>query len=97
MNKLLNKDSIALGVTATLLSELLCAGVVWLVLTIIHYPLAENMRFFAVCFVPPALLLRRYAHVKDYPATLKAVITTFFATVVLFMWAMLKFKFISFQ
>jgi len=35
-------------------------------------------------------------HPED-PATLKAVITTFFVTVVLFMWAMLKFKFISFQ
>ena len=52
--------------------------------------------FFAVAFVPPALLLRYYAHAKDYPTTLKAVITTFFVTVVLFMWAMLRYKFITF-
>jgi RsiW-degrading membrane proteinase PrsW (M82 family) len=42
------------------------------------------------------LLLRYYAHAKDYPTTLKAVITTFFVTVVLFMWAMLRYKFITF-
>jgi len=96
MNKLLNKDSLALGVVATLLSELLCAAVVWLVLIIIGYPVAEHLRFFAAAFVPPALLLRYYAHLKTFPTTLKAVIVTFFVTVVLFMWAMLKYKFITF-
>ncbi len=96
MKKLLNKDSIAQGVIATLLSEMLCALLVWLVLVLIHYPVVENLRFFAVTFVPPALLLRYYAHQKVYPTTLKAVITTFFVTVVLFMWVMLKYKFVTF-
>jgi RsiW-degrading membrane proteinase PrsW (M82 family) len=96
MKKLLNKDSIAQGVIATLVSELLCALVVWLILVLIHHPVVDNLRFFAVAFVPPALLLRYYAHAKDYPTTLKAVITTFFVTVVLFMWAMLRYKFITF-
>ena len=67
-----------------------------LILVLIHYPVVDNLRFFAVAFVPPALLLRYYAHAKDYPTTLKAVITTFFVTVVLFMWAMLRYKFITF-
>ncbi|MBR1833946.1 MAG: hypothetical protein IJ785_00320 [Bacteroidales bacterium] len=95
MKRLLNKDSVALGIIAALLSELLCAVIVWLVLLCIHYPVLEHLRYFAVCFIPPALLLRYYAHLKACPATLKAVIVTLFVTVVLFMWAMLRFKYIT--
>ncbi len=95
MKRLLNKDSVAVGIIAALLSELLCAVVVWLVLLCIHYPVLDHLRFFAVCFVSPALLLRYYAHLKEYPTTLRAVIVTLFVTVVLFMWAMLKYKYIT--
>ena len=96
MKKLLHKDSIALGVVATLLSELLCALLVLVVIIILQVPIAEGARWFAIAFVPPLLLLRYYAKILEYPMTLKAVITTFFVTVVLFMWAMLRYKFITF-
>ncbi len=94
MKTLLNRDSIAVGIIGTLLSELLCAVVVWLILLIFNLPLYEHLRWFAAAFVPPALLLRYYAHQKEYPTTLKAVIVTLFVTVVTFMWAMLKYKII---
>ena len=96
MKKILHKDSIALGIVATLLSELLCAVLVWIVIVIAQIPVAENARWFAIAFVPPLLLLRYYAKIQDYPTTLKSVITTFFVTFVVFMWVMLKYKYISF-
>ena len=96
MKKLLYQDSITLGIIATLLSELLCAALVWAVIALLRQPIAECARWFVVAFVPPLLLLRHYAKVKDYPTTLKAVITTFFVTFVVFMWLMLKYKYISF-
>ena len=96
MKKLLHKDSVTVGIVATLLSELLCAAVVWLVIAILQLPMAENARWFAIAFVPPLLLLRYYAKVKDFPTTLKSVITTFFVTFVIFMWVLLKYRYISF-
>ena len=92
MKKLLDKNSLPLGAIATLLSELLCALLLWLILLVAGIPVTEHLRWFAVAFVPPALLLRYYAHRKDFPDTLKAVIVTLFITVVLFMWWMLKYQ-----
>lgn len=96
MKKLLHKDSIALGVVATLLSELLCALLVLVVIIILQIPIAEGARWFAIAFVPPLLLLRYYAKILEYPMTLKAVITTFFVTFVIFMWIIMKYRYISF-
>lgn len=95
MKKYLDKDSAILGVVATLVSTLLCAGLLWLVLVILRLPMSEHARWFAVAFVPSLLLLRYYAKEKVYPTTLKAVISTFFVTFVLFMWFMLKYKYIT--
>lgn len=96
MKKLLHQDSIALGIVATLLSELLCAAIVWVVIALLQIPITENAQWFVIAFVPPLLLLRYYAKIQDYPTTLKAVITTFFVTFVIFMWFLLKYKYISF-
>ena len=96
MKKLLHQDSIALGIVATLLSELLCAAIVWVVIALLQIPITENARWFVIAFVPPLLLLRYYAKIQDYPTTLKAVITTFFVTFVIFMWVLLKYRYISF-
>ena len=86
MKKLLNRDNIATGVIATLVSELLCGALVWVVLLIAGVTVGEGMRWFMAAFVPPLLLLRYYAKKQSYPTTLKAVITTFFVTLVAFMW-----------
>ena len=96
MKKLLHKDSMVLGIVATLLSELLCALIVLVVIIIMQVSLADGARWFAVAFVPPLLLLRYYAKIQDYPMTLKSVITTFFITFVIFMWIIMKYRYISF-
>ena len=96
MKKLLHKNSVALGVAATLLSELLCALLVLIVIIILQVSIVEGARWFAIAFVPPLLLLRYYAKIQDYPTTLKAVITTFFVTFVIFMWIIMKYRCISF-
>ena len=96
MKKLLNRNSIPLGIIATQVSEILCAALVALIILATHSALAESARWFAAAFVPPLLLLRYYAKTRDYPVTLKTVITTFFATFIAFMWVMLKYKYISF-
>ena len=96
MKKLLNRNSVLVGITATLVSEILCAALVALVILATRTPLAENVRWFAAAFVPPLLLLRYYAKTREYPSTLKTVITTFFVTFIAFMWVMLKYKYISF-
>ena len=96
MKKLLHKNSVALGVAATLLSELLCALLVLIVIIILQVSIVEGARWFAIAFVPPLLLLRYYAKIQAYPTTLKAVITTFFVTFVIFMWIIMKYRCISF-
>lgn len=95
MKKILNRNNPAIGVVATVASELLCAALLWVVLLIAGMPVTEHLRWFAVAFVPPLLLLRYYAKEQEYPATLKAVIITFFVTFVLFMWYMLRHRYIT--
>lgn len=96
MNKLLDRNSIAAGILLTLASETLCALLLWGVLALLGQDLEAHLRWFAAAFVPPLLLLRHYAHEKDYPLTLRAVIVTFFVTFAAFMWAMLKYHYITF-
>ena len=97
MKKIFDKDSIALGIVATLASELLCATLIMAVLLIIGIPINENPKWFIAAFVPPVLLLRHYAKAKEYPNTLKATITTVFVTLVAFMWVMVKYRYITFE
>lgn len=97
MKKLLNHNSVAAGILLALGSELLCAALLWLVLLVIGLPAEEHMRWFAVVFVPPVLLLRYYAKQKECPTTLKTVIVTFFVTFVAFAWFLLKYKYITFN
>jgi RsiW-degrading membrane proteinase PrsW (M82 family) len=78
-------------------SERLCALLVYLVLLIFSLPLAENARWFALALIPPILLLRYYAKNQDYPDTLKAVITTVFVTAIAYFWFMLKNHYITFN
>lgn len=96
MKKLLNRNSIAVGAVAALLSEVLCALLIFLILLIPGVGIGGHERWFAAAFVPPLLLVRYYAHESDYALSLKAAITTLFITFVAFMWAMLKYKYITF-
>lgn len=91
MKKILNKDSLLWGAAFSLGSEVLCALLLWVVLLLTGTAVEAHVRWFAACFVPPLLLIRYYAHAKDYPNTLKASIVTFFVTFVAFMWFLLKY------
>ena len=97
MKKLINKNSIAVGILLAVGSEVLCALLLWGVLAVLGQDLEAHLRWFAIAFVPPLLLLRHYAREKDYPLSLKAVIVTFFVTFVAFMWAMIKYHYITFN
>jgi RsiW-degrading membrane proteinase PrsW (M82 family) len=97
MKNLLHNNNYLTGVIGVVVSELLCALLVYLVLLIFNLPLAENARWFALAFIPPILLLRYYAKNQDYPDTLKAVITTVFVTAIAYFWFMLKNHYITFN
>lgn len=97
MKKLLHNNNYITGILGVVVSELLCAVLVFLVLVLLHLPLAENARWFALALVPPILLLRYYAKEQDYPDTLKAVITTLFVTAIAYFWFMLKNHYITFN
>lgn len=97
MKNLLHKNNYLTGVIGVVVSELLCALLVYLVLLIFNLPLAENARWFALALIPPILLLRYYAKIQDYPDTLKAVITTVFVTAIAYFWFMLKNHYITFN
>lgn len=96
MKKLLNRNSIAFGVLVVLGLEALVGVLLWLGLMVFGQPVQDHLRWFAVAFVAPLMLLRYYAKEKLYPDTLKAVVTTLFVTFVLFMWYLLKYKYITF-
>lgn len=93
--KYLEKNSFIFGCIATLVSEVLCAILIWIILLLIGMPVTEHLRWFAAAFVPPILLLRHYAKEKDYPDTLKSVIVTFFITFIAFMFFLLKNHYIT--
>lgn len=97
MKNLLHNNNYLTGVIGVVVSELLCALLVYLVLLIFNLPLAENARWFALALIPPILLLRNYAKNQDYPDTLKAVITTVFVTAIAYFWFMLKNHYITFN
>lgn len=94
--KIIDRNSIAVGIIATLLSEVLCALLIFLILLIPAIGMDGHIRWFAAAFVPPLLLVRHYAKAIEYPMALKASITTLFLTFVSFMWVMLKYKYITF-
>ena len=97
MKKLLNKDGYAWGAMLCVASEVLCGLLLWIVLWVAGLDVRAYVRWFAVAFVPALLLLRYYAREKEYPASLRAAIVTFFVTFVAFMWFLLKYRYITFD
>ena len=80
----------AAGIVAVLGTEALTAILLWSGLSIAGEAVEEHLRWFAVCFVPPILILRQLARKKEFPMTLKTAITTLMVTFLLFMAALLK-------
>lgn len=97
MKKFLNHDSITFGVLIVLVTELITAGLLLLGLVVFASPVEEHLRWFAVAFLPAILMLRYYAKIKECPTTLKSAVSTLFVTFVIFMWYLLKYRYITFS
>ena len=90
MRKFLSQNTLLVGVTVTLASEALAAALVWLVLALLGQPVAGSVRWFALCFVPPALILRHYAKRRSQSLATRGTTATLFVTFIAFMWLFVK-------
>lgn len=88
--KFFHQDNIHIGITAVLLSEALCAAVLYLVTIIIGQPLEQHLSWLAAIFVPALLVVRRYMKIKSHLLTTKSAIVTLFITFVAFMFFLIK-------
>ena len=78
------------GIVAVVATELPVVLLWWVVLSIVGLPLIENLRWLALAFLPPALLLRSMAKRQQLPNATKGAIVTLFATFLLFIIVYLK-------
>lgn len=90
LQKLLQHDSWTTGIVAVVATELPVAFIVWGVLSLVGLPLADNLRWLAVTFIPPVLLLRTLAKRQQMPTATKGAIVTLFATFLIFIVIYLK-------
>lgn len=90
MSAFLKNDTTIGGVVITLGSEIVAALLVWLGLILFGTGVDGNIRWFAIAFVPPLLLLRHFSKRKDHPATTKSIIIVFFVSFIIFMFVLLK-------
>ncbi|MCQ2274334.1 MAG: hypothetical protein MJZ86_06020 [Bacteroidales bacterium] len=97
MKKFLLRNNPTFGVVLVVALEIICAALLALGLVACGVSITEHLRWFAAIFVAPLLLLRYYAKEKSCPLTLKAVVTTLFITFVIFMWYLLKYRYITFE
>ena len=86
------KDSSLFGVLVALGGELLTALLLWAGLLIASQDVMSHLRWFAVCFVPPILMIRFLAKSDWHPKVCKAVIVVLFVTFVAFMVMLFKTK-----
>ncbi len=96
MSDFFRRDTVWVGLVAVLGSEVLVVLLLALGLSIAGQPLMSHIRWFAVAFVAPVLLLRYYAHRKSQPLVTKTVIITTFVTFIAFMFYLLKTKAIDY-
>ena len=86
IKKFFSQNKVSVGLVGALGSELLCAALLWLGLLLAGTPAAAHVRWFAVCIVPPLLMLRFYAKKRRQQTVVKTIISVVFVTFVAFMW-----------
>ena len=86
------REGILQGIILATGSEILAAAVLYVGLLVAGIPVETCLRWFAVCFVPPLLLLRHIAKRKDRTLTMKTIIVVLFVSFVAFMFLLLKTK-----
>lgn len=79
------QDKISVGITAILFSELLCAIVIWVVLTLLGMAPFANYNYWVLVFVPALLVMRYYMKQRNYLTTTKSAIVTLFVTFLAYM------------
>lgn len=90
MKALFKNDSAVSGVVITLGSEIVAALLVWLGLSLFGSGVDGNLRWFAIAFVSPLLLLRHFSKRKDRPVTTKSIIIAFFVSFILYVFVLIK-------
>ena len=91
MSSFFKTDRIGVGVFATLVFIAVVAVVVWGILMATGMWESSQVRWFAFCFVCPALLLRYYVR-RGMTNVVKGIATTLFVTFVVFLFVFLKLK-----
>lgn len=86
------RDGILQGIVLATGTEILAAALLYAGLLVAGIPVETRLRWFAVCFVPPLLLLRHIAKHKDRTLTMKTIIVVLFVSFVAFMFLLLKTK-----
>jgi hypothetical protein len=90
IKKFLSQDTITVGIVSAVVSEALCALLLWVGLLIAGQSVTSHLRWFAVCIVPPLLLLRHFAKRSRQLTATKSVIIVIFVSFVIFMWVLHK-------
>jgi len=85
-------DSVLSGVLLSLGSEVLTALLLAVALMIANCSVEDHIRWFAVCFVPPLLFLRRSAKQKSTPVATKTIIIVLFVSFVAYMYMLFTLK-----
>ena len=85
MANFFKSDGILQGIILATGSEILAAALLYVGLLVAGIPVETRLRWFAVCFVPPLLLLRHIAKRKDRTLTMKTIIVVLFVSFVAFM------------
>jgi len=86
------REGILQGIILATGSEILAAALLYVGLLVAGIPAETRLRWFAVCFVAPLLLLRHIAKRKDKTMTMKTIIVILFVSFVAFMFLLLKTK-----
>lgn len=95
MPSLIKHDGVLQGVLLAACSEVLTAALLYVGLLVAGQPIGEHIRWFAICFVPPILLLRHFAKRKEFPIVTKSLIIVLFVTFVAFMFLLFRTKAIA--
>lgn len=86
----LQRDRWSTGIWIIVGTELPLALLWWLVMMIAGLPAVDNIRWLALAFIPPALILRHMAKAQQMSTATKGAIVTLFATFILFIVFFLK-------
>jgi len=85
MKEFFRQDRVLVGLVVALGSELLTALLLWAGLLVAGEEVVAHLRWFAVIFVAPVLLLRLYAKRQEQPTVTKTVATVLFVTFIIYM------------